>query len=104
LGDTVMWEGRHFGITQRLTARITEFERPRRFVDVMVRGAFKEFTHVHEFVQQVDGTLMLDTFQYLAPFGLFGRLASALFLTRYMRRLLHKRNLHLKHIAEAVAR
>jgi len=101
LGDTVTWEGTHLGVKQRLTVRITELERPHRFVDVMVRGAFKAFTHVHEFVPRAGGTLMIDTFRYTAPLGLLGRLASALFLQRYMRRLLHGRALHLKQAAEA---
>ena len=30
LGDEVTWEARHFGILQRLTSKITAFERPRK--------------------------------------------------------------------------
>ena len=101
LGDTVMWEATHFGIKQRLTARITEFESPHRFVDEMVRGAFKGFIHVHEFVPDSGGTLMIDTIQYSSPLGLLGKLADVLFLYRYMRRLLYRRSLHLKQIAES---
>jgi hypothetical protein len=41
LGEEVTWEARHFGIKQRLTVRITRFERPARFQDMMVSGAFK---------------------------------------------------------------
>ncbi len=67
----------------------------------MVRGAFKEFTHVHEFVPDSGGTHMVDTFQYTAPLGLLGTLADALFLYGYMRRLLHARSLHLKQLAES---
>lgn len=100
LGDTVTWEATHFGIKQRLTARITEFERPHRFVDEMVRGAFKGFVHVHEFVPDSGGTRMIDTFQYSSPLGLLGKLADVLFLYRYMHRLLYRRSLHLKQIAE----
>ncbi|MGZ4112889.1 MAG: SRPBCC family protein, partial [Tumebacillaceae bacterium] len=50
LGDTVTWEATHFGIRQQLTAKITLLEKPHRFVDVMVKGAFHSFTHTHEFV------------------------------------------------------
>lgn len=101
LGDTVTWEAKHFGVRQRLTARITRFEPPQRFTDEMVRGAFKGFTHTHEFVPMADGTLMIDTFDYAAPLGILGRLAERLFLTRYMRRLLAERGQHLKRLAEA---
>jgi ligand-binding SRPBCC domain-containing protein len=101
LGDTVTWEGRHFGVRQRLTARITRFEPPHRFTDEQVRGAFRRFIHTHEFIPEAGGTRMIDTFDYTAPLGPLGKLADALFLARYMRRLLHRRNLHLKQLAEA---
>ena len=101
LGDTVTWEAVHFGIKQHLTTKITAYERPRYFVDEMVRGIFQELKHHHAFVPQPAGTLMIDTFTFRAPLGILGRLAEALFLTRYMRGLLLTRNRYLKQVAEA---
>src|SRR5438477_167671 len=49
LGDLVTFEGRHFGLRQRFTAKIVELDRPRSFADEQVRGAFKRLRHVHEF-------------------------------------------------------
>ncbi|MEA2634706.1 MAG: hypothetical protein QOH92_1473 [Chloroflexota bacterium] len=46
-GDEVTWEATHFGVRQRLTSRITEFDPPNRFVDEMVRGAVARFRHEH---------------------------------------------------------
>ena len=99
-GDQVTWEAVHFGVRQRLTSRISEFEPPHRFVDEMVRGAFRRIRHEHQFVPTTDGTLMIDVFDYTAPLGLLGRLADALFLRRYMTRLLISRNAYLKQVAE----
>lgn len=101
LGDIVTWEAVHFGIKQHLTVKITEYERPFRFTDEMLRGAFQEMKHVHEFVPQPDGTLMIDRFLFRAPLGILGWLADTLVLTRYMRNLLLMRNSHLKHLLEA---
>jgi hypothetical protein len=39
-GDTVTWKAVHFGIKQHLTSKITVYERPYRFTDEMVKGAF----------------------------------------------------------------
>lgn len=103
LGDTVTWEAVHFGIKQHLTSKITAYERPHRFTDEMVRGAFQELHHLHEFVPQPPGTLMIDVFTFKAPLGILGRLAEALILTRYMKRLLLTRNRHLKQVAEGGA-
>jgi ligand-binding SRPBCC domain-containing protein len=101
LGDTVTWEAVHFGIKQHLTSKITAYERPHCFTDEMLRGAFQEMKHMHEFVPQATGTLMIDIFAFRAPLGVLGRLAEALVLTRYMRKLLLARNAYLKQAAEA---
>jgi ligand-binding SRPBCC domain-containing protein len=101
LGDSVTWEAVHFGIKQHLTSKITAYERPYRFTDEMVRGIFQEITHIHEFVPQPPGTLMIDLFTFHAPLGILGRLAERLVLTRYMKGLLLIRNRHLKQVAEA---
>lgn len=101
LGDTVTWEAVHFGIKQHLTSQITTYERPTRFTDEMVAGIFQELHHTHVFVPQASGTLMLDVFTFRAPLGVLGRLAEALFLTRYMTGLLRARNRYLKQVAES---
>ncbi|WP_434425162.1 SRPBCC family protein [Nannocystis pusilla] len=100
-GDEVTWRARHFGVWQLLTSRITQFERPRRFRDSMVRGAFARFDHDHLFEADVDGTIMRDRFDFTSPLGPLGRLADALVLTRYMRCFLVERNRVLREIAES---
>lgn len=101
LGDTVTWEAVHFGIKQHLTSQITAYERPTRFTDEMVAGTFQKLHHTHVFVPRPDGTLMIDVFTFRAPLGVLGRLAEALFLTRYMKGLLLSRNRYLKQVAES---
>ncbi|HEX8996601.1 MAG TPA: SRPBCC family protein [Ktedonobacterales bacterium] len=100
LGDTVTWEAVHFGVKQHLTTKITVYERPQYFIDEMIRGIFREMKHHHAFIPQPSGTLMIDTFTFRAPLGILGRIAEALFLTRYMQGLLLTRNRYLKHAAE----
>ncbi len=100
-GDTVTWEAVHFGIRQRLTVRITDFDRPFMFADEMVSGALTSLKHVHQFVPIEGGTLMIDIFDYTSPLGVLGTIADRLFLERYMTRFLAQRNEHLKRVAEA---
>jgi ligand-binding SRPBCC domain-containing protein len=102
-GDLVTFEGVHLGIRQQLTAQITRFERPHFFEDLMVRGAFQSFRHLHAFQTIECGTLMTDRFEYRAPLGPLGRLAERLFLTCYLRRLLMARAAFLKRHAEHAA-
>ncbi len=101
LGQTVTFEGVHFGIRQRLTVKVVEFERPRLFVDEMTEGVFKSFKHIHEFFPNENGVLMRDTLIWTAPLGFLGKIADKLFLENHLRRLVTKRNLKLKEIAEA---
>ncbi len=100
LGDLVAFEGRHFGLRQRFAARITALERPHRFVDEMVEGAFKWLRHVHEFKAGRDATLMRDILEWEAPFGIAGRLADLVFLRRHMRWFVATKQTALKRIAE----
>lgn len=100
VGDTITFEGVHFGIRQRLTARITEFELPHRFVDEMVSGAFRSLRHVHTFEEVEGGTRMTDTISWTSPYGLFGRIADW-FVGRHLWRFAERRNGELKRIAEA---
>jgi len=101
MGEWVTWRARHFGCTQELTSRITAFNRPHSFVDEMEKGAFERFSHTHTFDLQADGTtIMTDLFDYTSPLGLLGRLADFLFLKKYMRGLLEKRNAIIKECAE----
>ena len=100
-GEEVTWEATHFGIRQRLTSRITSFDRPHSFRDSMVRGAFASFDHDHVF-QQADGvTTMTDVFDYRSPLGILGRLADVLFLERYLTRLIETRAAAVRFAAES---
>lgn len=101
-GDTVTWEANHLGIRQRLTAKVTYMEKPYKFVDIMVTGAFDSFTHTHEFKEVDSCTLMTDTFNYKSPLGPIGILADKIFLERYMRKFIVYRALELKRIAESM--
>jgi len=100
LGDTVTWEAVHFGIKQRLTAQIIEMEKPNRFVDIMVKGTLHSFVHTHQFMEEKEGTIMIDQFQYKSPLGIIGVLADKLFLEKYMRKFIISRANELKKIAE----
>ena len=101
LGDVLVFEAVHLGVRQRLSSKITEVVRPTLFADVALSGAFRDLYHRHEFVSVPSGTLMRDRLEWTSPLGILGRLADALFLTRYMLRFLVTRNCNLKVIVEA---
>jgi len=101
LGDSVLWEARHFGLRLRQGSTITRSEPPHVFVDEGTTGPLGHFRHVHQFVPEHGATLMVDTFEYELPVRLGGRLADRLVVEHHMRRLLTDRAAYLKQQAEA---
>lgn len=100
LGDVVTFEAVHFGVRQRLTSKIVQFERPSRFVDEMVTGAFSSLRHVHEFTLDGGAVLMRDTLTWRSPLGLIGIVADKLFVEGHMRKFMVKKQSELKAYAE----
>lgn len=100
LGDEVTWEATHLFVRQRLTSRITAFERPRMFTDEMQSGAFKRLRHKHIFEAREDGTMMIDELDFASPFSFIGNIVDWLFLENYMKRFLILHNDYIKNLAE----
>ncbi|MGV3546422.1 MAG: SRPBCC family protein [Pedobacter sp.] len=100
LNEYVTWEAVHFGIKQQLSSKITAFNKPYYFVDEQMEGAFKVIYHQHKFSEADGKVLMLDIFEFSAPYGVFGRIFNALILTNYLKKLLLHRNEIIKNYAE----
>lgn len=74
--EWVTFSGIHFGVRLRLTARITQFDRPHCFADEQTQGAFAALKHTHLFEAKGENqTLMRDVVEFRAPFGVLGRIA-----------------------------
>ena len=92
LGDTVTWQARHFGLPFRMTSKITQYEKPTRFVDEQTKGPFARWWHQHRFEASNDRTVMTDVVRFQSPAGPLGRLVDRILLERYLARLLTARN------------
>lgn len=102
LHDVVTWQAKHFGVTQKLTVKITAYNPYYSFTDEMVKGIFKAFKHDHIFESiNHSTTKMTDVFNYTAPVGILGQFANRLFLKQYMEDFLIQRNKIIKHYAES---
>ena len=90
-GQEVTWRAKHFGIPLTMTSRVTYLDFPRSFTDEQVKGPFRSFRHVHEFVPTAGGSIMTDRVEFTAPLGVLGRVAERLILARYLERLIRDR-------------
>ena len=96
LGDNGTWRAKHFGFFQKLTVQITELDSPIYFADTMIKGTFKRFKHSHFFNEKEGGTLIIDVFDFNSLLGIIGKLGDKFIMTKYVTKLLIKKNKHLK--------
>ena len=99
--EFVTWQATHFGIRQKLTTKITAYNRPFHFRDEQIKGIFKLLKHDHYFEQKNNGTKMTDDFYFESPFGILGHIFNKTILTKYLRKFLVERNDLIKEIAES---
>jgi hypothetical protein len=59
----------------RWTTEIIEWEPPYRFVDLQLKGPYKQWRHEHRFAPEGNGTRISDEVQYALPFGPLGKIA-----------------------------
>ncbi|WP_199621341.1 SRPBCC family protein [Paenibacillus alkalitolerans] len=100
-GQSVTFEAIHFGIKQKLTAKVVEYRRPYVFVDEMQQGAFKYMRHTHLFEESREGTVVKDILDFASPLGMLGRAFDLLVLERYMRAFVAYRQKKLKEFVES---
>lgn len=100
LGEQVTWQATHFGIRQKLTSKITAFERPFHFRDEQLDGIFKFIVHDHYFEQGDGKVIMKDSFSFKSPLGILGQVFDKLVLKKYLTKFLIERNNLIKEYAE----
>lgn len=100
-GAWVTWRGRHFGLMLHHTSKITRYEPPGFFQDVMTAGMFRSFEHNHRFQQQDGETVMHDELRFSAPLGILGRTLERFVIRNYLILFLQERNQFVKEVAES---
>ena len=100
LGDSIRFEGRHFGVRLQMTAAVVEMVPPHLFVDRATGGGFKWLRHVHEFVEYDGGTEMIDRLEWRTSWGVLGTVADRLVIERHMMRYLTTKQNAFKTLAE----
>lgn len=98
--ETVTWKAKHFFKTRMLRVKITDMQKPFRFIDEQMNGDFKLMKHEHHFKPCDNGTIMIDLFHFESPYGTIGKWFNSFYLTRYLKKLLEQRNNTIKEYAE----
>ena len=100
-GDVVTWRARHLGRWHELTVRITAFAPPALLGDEQMRGPFASCCHEHQVRAEGAETIMTDTLDVAAPWGLVGAVVTRLVLAPHLRRFVAARAQALRAVAES---
>jgi ligand-binding SRPBCC domain-containing protein len=71
-GTLIEYRLRLHGVPLGWTSRIELWEQERRFVDQQVRGPYRLWRHLHEFVPAGPSTCVRDRVEYALPLGWLG--------------------------------
>ena len=76
-----------FGIPNRWTTYISDYQPPHRFADIQLKGPNSYWHHVHQFESVDGGTKVTDHIHYLLPLGILGVIANYLVMTPIIKAL-----------------
>ena len=76
-GSRIELELTGLGPVQKFLYEVTEFDRPNRFTEVLVKGPLKAFRHEHLFEPVEGGTRVIDQITFEPPGGMLGFLVTA---------------------------
>jgi ligand-binding SRPBCC domain-containing protein len=86
-GTLIEYRLKLHGVPIRWLTRIEDWDPPRRFVDVQLRGPYALWEHTHTFEPAGTSVVIYDRVRYALPFGRLGSLAHALFVGRDLQRI-----------------
>ena len=77
-GAVFDYEVKVFGIPNRWTTYISDYNPPHDFSDIQLKGPNSYWHHRHSFKEVDGGTLVADHIYYKLPFGLIGKLGNVI--------------------------
>jgi len=70
---------------------ISEYEPSKYFIDQQLKGPYSMWHHKHEFKQKEEYVEIIDTINYVIPFGVIGRLINFLFIRKDLDKIFNYR-------------
>jgi ligand-binding SRPBCC domain-containing protein len=86
-GTRLDYRLRWHGLPIDWKTEIIDWRPPHGFTDVQLRGPYRLWHHVHSFLDDPEGTRMIDLVSYQLPLGAIGDLAHSLMVQRDLERV-----------------
>jgi ligand-binding SRPBCC domain-containing protein len=84
-GSRIVFQGRRWGLSQRVVSEVTAFELNAQIIDAQREGPFRQWVHTHRFETVPEGTRVIDQIDYEPPSGILGLVVTAAFIERDLR-------------------
>ena len=81
-GQLIDYTIKLLGIRIKWRTIITEYDPKKKFVDQQLKGPYAMWHHTHEFFDQGNTVKMIDTINYVIPFGLIGIIINKLWVEK----------------------
>lgn len=99
-GTLIDYRIRLRGLPIRWRTLIEVWEPGVRFLDLQLRGPYRLWSHLHEFEERPEGTLVRDEVLYALPFAPLGELAHPLLVGPDLRRIFDYRQAAMSRLLE----
>src|SRR5262245_58873546 len=77
LGERIVWQGRRWGVTQKLIQEVATFDLEKLIVVEQKQGPFKRWVQAHHFEPSTAGTRIIEKIDYEPPGGMLGFIVTA---------------------------
>ena len=91
LGQIIDYTIKIKGIPVRWRSLISSYDPPHSFIDEQVKGPYSLWHHTHRFKEENGGTVIFDYVKYKIPFGLVGRIANFIWISKDLKRIFNYR-------------
>jgi hypothetical protein len=91
-GSLIDYQIKLSGIPMKWRTLIDIYEPPFKFRDIQLKGPYKKWEHLHEFIEKGNQTLMIDTVDYELPFGFIGDLVHKIKVKKQLKDIFDHRN------------
>jgi ligand-binding SRPBCC domain-containing protein len=88
------------GIPIHWRSQIEQWEPGHKFVDRQLKGPYKKWVHLHEFIAEGNSTRMIDTVDYDLPMGTIGRWVAGWYVDRDVKSIFRYRETVIREIFE----
>ena len=90
-GQIINYKLKIRGISIKWNSLIKSYCPPFSFIDEQIKGPYSMWHHSHEFIEEKNGTRIVDNVKYKIPFGFIGKLINYFWVAKDLEKIFNYR-------------